>query len=224
MMYEPKTLALESLTGLRLGVPSRRTGVLGGTFNPIHDGHISLGMHLRNEFQLNNVLYVVAGDPPHKDERDLAPAKDRFQMTELATLERPGLWPSDVEMHREGHTYTVDTMRILSAAQPDTEFLFIIGEDTLYQLETWRDFAQLCRMTEFICVRRPGEYEHEPEEQIRILSERYDAVIHLAQHYVGPNMSSTRIRERIREGKSITGYVPAPVEEYIYAAGLYQGS
>lgn len=222
MMYEPATLTLPVLDPLQLAVPGKRVGVLGGTFNPIHNGHIDIGLQMRNEFGLNKVLYMVAADPPHKDHnKDLAPAEDRLAMTELATLDHPGLWTSDLELRREGHTYTVDTMRILSAAEPETQFMFIIGEDTLYQLETWRDLTQLCKMTEFICVKRPGEEERDPKEQIRKLGERYDAVIHMARYDGSPDISSTKIRKRVREGKSIEGLVPKAVEEYIYAAGLY---
>lgn len=221
MMYEPQTMLLGSLEELRTGVPAKKVGVLGGTFNPIHNGHIDIGIHARAEFGLSHVLYVVAGDPPHKEASHLAPAKDRFQMVELATMERPGLWASDVELRREGHTYTVDTMRILSAADPEAEFMFIIGEDTLFQLETWRDFAHLCRMTEFICVKRPGEYDSSMDEQIKRLGERYDAVIHISEYTGSEDISSTAIRERIRNQENITGYVPAAVEEYVYGTGLY---
>lgn len=220
MMMDPQTMSIGILDSLRLGVPEKRVGILGGTFNPIHNGHIEIGMRMRGEFGLNEVLYVVAGDPPHKDVHELAPARDRFEMTQLATMEYPGLWASDVEMHRPGRTYTVDTMRILQAKQPEAEFVFIAGEDTLYQFETWKDFGQLCKMTEFICVRRPGQKAAGAAAQCRLLAEKYDAVIHLSE-YTGPDISSTQIRERIAEGKSIKGLVPPAVEEYIYAAGLY---
>lgn len=221
MLYEPQTLMLASLEDLCLGVPSKKIGVLGGTFNPIHNGHIDIGVHVRNEFALSHVLYIVAGDPPHKDKSHIAPAKDRFEMTQLATMEHPGLWASDIEMRRDGHTYTVDTMRMLKAAEPDADFLFIIGEDTLFQLETWRDFPHLCRMMEFVCVVRPGEYERTAAEEIRRLGEKYDAVIHMSAYTGSEDISSTDIRDRVREGRNITGFVPAAVEEYIYAAGLY---
>lgn len=221
MMYEPQTMLLGSLEQLRIGEPSRKIGVLGGTFNPVHNGHIDIGIHVRSEFGLSHILYIVAGDPPHKEASHLAPAKDRFRMVELATMERPGLWASDVELRREGHTYTVDTMRILQAENPDAEFQFIIGEDTLFQLETWRDFAHLCRMMEFICVLRPGKYDRSAQDQIRRLGERFDAVIHLSEYTGSEDISSTDIRERVRNQENITGYVPAAVEEYIYGAGLY---
>lgn len=223
MELAPDTLTLPILDELRLGVAEKRIGVLGGTFNPIHYGHIDMGIKARAEFGLSQVLFVVAGDPPHKRIEDIVPAKERFEMVELALEDMPGLWASDIELKRKGHTYTVDTMRILKAMHPDADFLFIVGEDSLHQFDTWRDFGQLCRMTEFLCFPRPGNYQEEAREKIKDLGERFDAVIHLSSpiKIEYEDVSSTRIRELVREGKSISGLVPHAVEEYINAAGLY---
>ena len=221
MSLIPDTLTLPVLDALKLDGPRKRVGVLGGSFNPIHNGHIQMGLKARAEFGLTEVLYVVAGDPPHKKQTELAPAKERFEMTELALSEIPGLWSSDVEMCRLGHTYTVDTMRILQSRSPEADFLFLIGEDTLFQLETWKDFGQLCRIMEFACFLRPGAYGRKAEEQVRLLGERYEAVIHLCAAVTEEALSATRIRELVREGKSIRGLVPPAVEEYIHESGLY---
>lgn len=219
-MFEMQ-VALKPLNELGLGAPPKRVGILGGTFNPVHNGHLDCAQHALIEFGLSQVLFLVSGDPAYKPREEIAPGQARLDMVELATLAYPVFTPSDLELRRTGHTYTIDTMRILRDKDPETEYLYIIGEDSLYELPTWKDFAHLARMTEFICIRRPGTGEgRRPQEMAARLQERYDAVIHLAD-FTGPEISSTMIRRRVRDGESIKGLVPPAVEDYIYATGLY---
>lgn len=210
------------LNELHLGAPAPRIGIFGGSFNPVHNGHIDIALRTNAEFDLLNVQFVVGGDPPHKRPDSLAPKRMRMDMVELATLDLPPLRPNGIEMHQDTPTYTVQTMRLLREQFPDTDFLFIIGEDSLYQLDTWHEIRELCRMVEFICVRRPAQSAaREITERVRELEERYDAVIHLSK-FAGPPISSTMVRERVARGQSIRGLVPPSVEEYINATGLYK--
>lgn len=220
MTYACVEQPMQTLDDLHLGAPAPRIGVFGGTFNPVHNGHLDIALHARAEFDLLHVLFVVAGDPPHKGD-DIAPRQMRMDMVELATLNLPALRPSDIELYKETPAYTVETMQTLRKKYPEKDFFFIIGEDSLYQLDSWHNIRELCQMVEFICVRRMSDELRNAEDEIRNLSEKYDAVIHLSD-YTGPPISSTRIRELVHEGKSIKGLVPPSVEEYIYATGLYK--
>lgn len=223
MVYAEAPVQALALDELFLSTPRKRVGLLGGTFNPIHNGHLDIARAAAQEFSLDKVLLVVSGDPPHKQDQSLAPKTMRLQMGELAAGSLPGsiVRASDIETKKDGVTYTVDTLRELSEKEPETDFLFIIGTDTLYQLQTWREIGRICRMTEFLCMGRSGEPDApDPAVQIRMLESEYGAVIH-SSGFTGPDISSTRIRERIRAGESISRLVPPAVEEYIYATGLY---
>lgn len=206
-----------------LSGPARRVGVLGGTFNPVHNGHLDIARQAMREFTLDEVLLMVASDPPHKLARsDMAPREMRYKMAALACEGEPRISPSPLELMREGRSYTVDTMRELREGNPRAEFLFIIGEDTLYLLESWHEAASLFRETEFICLMRPvANTLVPPAVEAKRLAEKYGAVIYLSD-YMGPNISSTYIRECVKTGRSIAGLTPRAVEEYIYETGLYK--
>jgi nicotinate-nucleotide adenylyltransferase len=207
---------------VKLMYPRVKTGILGGTFNPVHNGHIDMALNIRREFDLKTVALMPCGSPPHKPDRtELAPAAMRRHMAALATCEAPELSVSDMEIKRGGPTYTVDTMRELTGQYKDTEFYFIIGSDSLFQLETWKDFSELSRLTRFVCVRRQ---EHDPlavAAEAKHLEEAYGAAVFISQ-YSGLYVSSSYIRKRVAGGRGISDFVPALVEEYINASGLYK--
>lgn len=216
------TATMEVEDGLRLFYPHQRTGILGGTFNPVHNGHIDMALNIRREFDLESVVLVPTGNPPHKrEEQDLAPAQARLQMAALCALECAGLRVSDIEVKREGYSYTVDTMRELTDKYKDTDFYFIIGSDSLFELESWKEIAALCRLTKFVCVRRQEHDKLAVAAEAARLAEKYEAEILISQ-LSGLYVSSSYIRKRIAEGKSIADFVPAAVEEYIDASGLYK--
>lgn len=210
---------------LLLRTRPRQIGVFGGTFNPIHNGHLMIAQQAAREFALDRVLFMVAADPPHKHQRkDLAPKEARFHMVEAALAPYPQFEPFSLELLRDGPSYTVDTMEQLHELKPNADWHFIIGEDALYQLEGWHEFPELARLTDFICMRRPMEQHKEmisPELQAQILRTKYGTDVHLSD-FTGPNISSTEIRERLGRGESIKGLVPKSVEDIIYATGLYQ--
>lgn len=220
MKYSAGAMQLQDQT--LLGGRPKRIGLLGGTFNPVHNGHLLIGQEAAREFGLDKVSFLVAGDPPHKHNGEIAPKEIRYDMVKRALAPYPQLEASDIELHREGPSYTVDTLRQLRRENPEADYYFIIGEDTLYQLESWHEFPELARLTEFICLRRPGSREAvNPALQARILEDKYGAKVHLSD-YSGPDISSTEIRERLGRGVGIRGLVPASVEEIIDGAGLYQ--
>lgn len=205
---------------LRLNGGPRRIGIFGGTFNPIHNGHLLIAQHAATEFALERIDFMVAADPPHKEGE--APAELRYEMVECALAPYPHLAANDLELHRSGPSYTVDTMRILHEREPDADFYFVLGEDSLYQIEGWHEIEKLAKLTKFICLRRPIDPQLiQPDLQAKIIESRYGAEIFVSE-YRGPAVSSTMIRERLREGESIRGLVPKCVEEKIYDTGLYQ--
>ena len=204
-----------------IGIESyhRMVGILGGTFNPVHEGHIDIAEKVFLEFELSCVYFIVDGDPPHKS--NLTPAKDRLEMVRLATSKHDFLVPSDMEIERPGKTYTVDTLRLLKEKFPQDEFYYIIGADTLFEIETWKDFEEVCRYTDFICIGRMGISEKDAIRKGRELSDRFGARI-LHSEQTGIEISSTAIRELAANGEDISGLVPDSVRNYIEKNGLYR--
>lgn len=194
-----------------------RIGILGGTLDPVHNGHIEIALAIKRELCLDDVMLLPAGNPPHK----LHPTDrlDRWNMARLAA-KSAGILASDAEIFRDGTTYTVDTMHAFHARQPDVSWVYIIGADTLHVLDSWRNFPEVARLTEFAAVRRPGCDGSQDAEQAASLHRLYGAKIRL-MHIAGPDISSTQLRELAAKGRSLKRYVPASVADYIDQNGLY---
>lgn len=206
----------------QLFYPRKKVGILGGTFNPIHNGHINMALTLIDEYDLDTVMLMPSANPPHKrDNKDIAPAQARLDMAALAALGCRGLSVTSVELMRDGYSYTSDTMEELLDKNPRTDYYFIIGSDSLFDLEQWHDFQKLFRLTRFICVRRMDHDKLSVAAHAAYLKEKYNAQIFVSA-YDGLYISSTYIRERIAEGKDIDDFVPAAVRDYIYANRLYK--
>lgn len=208
---------------LKLYYPKAKAGILGGTFNPVHNGHIDMALNIRREFSLGKVIFVPCGSPPHKmDEPALAPSVSRLHMAELCAFMYDCLEVSNVEVLRPGPSYTIDTMRDFTLKYKDTEFYFIIGSDTLFELESWKDFPSLAKLVRFVCVRRPENNSTlSIAAEMERLKEAYGCEIE-ASEYGGLLVSSSYIRKMAAEGKDISDFVPPAVEEYIHANGLYK--
>ncbi len=207
---------------LKLYYPRAKVGVLGGTFNPLHNGHIEMALNIKREFSLAKVIFVPCGTPPHKmNEPSLAPAVARLYMAELCVFMHNGLEVSNAEVLRDGPSYTIDTMREFNLKYKETDFYFIIGSDTLFELESWKDFASLAKLVRFVCVKRPHSGRLVMAAEVERLSGKYGCDIQNAD-YNGLFVSSSYIRKRVSEGKSITEFVPPAVEEFIHANGLYK--
>lgn len=196
-------------------------GILGGTFDPIHIGHLRLAEAVYNHLPLEQIVFMPALIPPHKLGQDYAPAAQRYAMTELAIQGYPQFTVSDLELRRQGVSYTVDTLRELKQLYPQRPLYFIIGADSLGQLHTWHEIETMLQLATFVAAGRPG-YEGVLEVVRRQLGEAAVSRI-LLLHTPEYDISSTAIRAGLRSGRSLAGLVPAAVEAYIRKQGLYQG-
>jgi nicotinate-nucleotide adenylyltransferase len=213
-----------------------RVGVLGGTFDPVHVGHVAAAEGAAGALGLARVVLVPAGAPPHKLALPRAGAADRLAMARLAVADRPGLGVSDVETRREGPSYTVDTVRELALeldAELTTELVMVpgagarlfllLGTDALRDLPTWRDVEGIFRVAEPVAVERPGEGEIDWDALARSLPQ--ELVRRSRANFVrlerGVDVSSTEIRRRLAAGESVSGLLAPEVERYIRERGLY---
>ncbi len=192
----------------------RRIGVMGGTFDPIHHGHLVAASEVAASFNLEDVIFVPTGAPWQKVERAVSAAEDRYLMTVIATASDPRFSVSRVDVDRDGPTYTIDTLRDLHSAHPDVdEFYFITGADALAQLLSWRDVESLFALAHFVGVTRPGHTLADPGLPAGEVS--LVEVPALA-------ISSTDIRERVASDRPINYLVPDGVARYITKRGLYR--
>lgn len=195
-----------------------KVGILGGTLDPIHNGHIEIALKAMDVLGLDGVALMPAGDPPHK--RRVTDKADRLQMARLAAEIHPGLYASDVEIKREGRTYTVDTLTALSVERPDVEWTYIIGADTLNTLDSWREFPRVARLCAFAVINRPGCDVELARMKAQAVTACYGTKVTMLP-VSGPALSSTRIRQQVAAGEDIAPYVPRNVADYIREKGLY---
>jgi nicotinate-nucleotide adenylyltransferase len=197
---------------------ARRVGVMGGSFNPIHYGHLVTADEARQAFDLDEVIFVPAGHPWQKDVVDIAPAEDRYLMCVIATASNPTFRVSRVEIDRPGPTYTVDTLHGLKGEQPGAELFFITGADAILQILTWKDPETVLREARFIAATRPG---YDLDRLEKELPEGMEDRV-LIMEIPALAISSTDVRLRAREGRPIRYLVPQGVAEYIAKNGLYR--
>lgn len=194
-------------------------GIMGGTFDPIHNGHLLMAEAAMNQLALDEVLFIPDGDPPHKAE--LAPAEDRLKMVELAVAGRIGFRALDMEVRREGQTFTVDTLERLTADHPSDRFMYIVGADTLLVMETWRNFPRVASLLSGVaCAPRVGVSAEAADRQRVNLKEKYN--LNVSQLSMAPvDISSTEVRRMVARGLQIGRMVPQGVLEYIRERELY---
>jgi nicotinate-nucleotide adenylyltransferase len=190
-----------------------KVGVMGGTFDPIHHGHLVAASEVADRFALDEVLFVPTGRPWQKLEREVSRAEDRYLMTVIATASNPRFSVSRVDIDRVGPTYTVDTLSDLHVALPEAELYFITGADALAQILSWRDVDRVFRYAHFVGVTRPG-YElgddHLPDGVASLVEVPAMAI------------SSTDCRERVARGRPVWYLVPDGVVQYISKRNLYR--
>lgn len=190
-----------------------RLGVMGGTFDPIHNGHLVAASEAAAAFNLSEVIFVPTGEPWQKT-RKVTKSEDRYLMTVVATASNPRFKVSRVDIDRAGPTYTIDTLRELSELHPDADLYFITGADAIAQILSWRDVDQIWGLAHFVAVSRPGHQmtlpEH-PEGAISVLEIPALAI------------SSTDIRQRVSAAKPVWYLVPDGVVQYIAKHQLYVG-
>ena len=193
--------------------PPPRVGIMGGTFDPIHHGHLVAASEVASLYGLNEVIFVPTGRPWQKSGRDVSEAEDRYLMTVIATASTPRFWVSRVDIDRAGPTYTIDTIRDIAEQRPGAELFFITGADALAQILSWKDAADALTLAHFVGVTRPGyelSDEHLPHDSVRLLDVPALAI------------SSSGIRDRVGDGKPVWYLVPDGVVQYINKHGLYR--
>ncbi|MEO6604481.1 MAG: nicotinate-nucleotide adenylyltransferase [Aeromicrobium sp.] len=193
----------------------RRIGVMGGTFDPIHHGHLVAASEVQASFDLDEVIFVPTGEPWQKADREVSPAEDRYLMTVIATAANPRFAVSRVDIDRDGLTYTIDTLRDIAALHPDADLYFITGADAMAALLTWREHDELFKLAHFVGCTRPGHEMDEstleglPKDRITVLEIPALAI------------SSTDCRDRVARGEPVWYLVPDGVVQYIGKHGLY---
>lgn len=198
-----------------------KIGIMGGTFDPIHYGHLVTAEAVRDEFNLDKVIFVPAGNPPHKKARKVTAGQHRYMMTILATISNPKFEVSTIELTKKGYTYTIDTMREFKEMLPDSTFYFITGADAVLEILKWKDSEELLKICEFVAATRPGFDISELEKELNFIKEKHNKIIYKLE-VPSLAISSTDIRRRVSEGRSIKYLLPEPVERYIYKNGLYK--
>ncbi|MFQ5457540.1 MAG: nicotinate-nucleotide adenylyltransferase [Myxococcota bacterium] len=212
-----------------------RIGVLGGTFNPIHLGHLRMAEILSEEFGLDPFIFIPSAVPPHKTPEDLCPADVRLEMVRVATAPNPRFRVSDVEVIRGGASYSVETLESLAAEHgAHAEIFFAMADDAFAEIETWKDWQRLFALTNIIVVTRPGGSGATPEALLPVEVREafcYNSQDDAYRHESGKRLyfrdvgalgvSSTAIRRDVREGRSIRYLVPEDVRDVIARRGLY---
>ena len=202
-----------------------RVGIYGGSFDPVHYGHLLLAETCRENCNLDEVWLVPAAVPPHKQDRELTLARQRVEMLELAIAGNSRLRVSTMEIDRGGVSYTVDTLRTIAAEHPDAELFLLMGGDSLRDLLTWREPAEICMLAWPIVIRRSGA----PEPDINVLSglvppARLEAIRSLQVQMPIIELSASDLRQRAALGRSLRYRTPRAVEQYIESHGLYRPS
>jgi len=213
-----------------------RIGLLGGTFNPVHSGHLRAADEILKRFRLNRLLFIPSYVPPHKTTDDIAPARDRMQMVELALRGRKNLVASPIEVRAGGTSYSILTLKRIKKVYPGAWIFFVLGVDAFLEIETWREWRRVLEQCLFIVMTRPGFRLDAAKAvlgkpfQDKILDVPPSAGIKeswFSEYRVfcvpirALNVSSTEIRRRIRGGEPLRGFVPPAVERFIKDHRLY---
>lgn len=187
-----------------------KIGILGGTFNPIHLGHLILAEEIRQKIPLHKVIFVPANLPPHKENGEIIPAYHRMRMLKLAIKPNPYFSASDIEIKKGGRSYTIDTVKEFTRLYPDDELYFIIGSDLVKYLNEWKDVKEIIALVKFVVATRPGfPLENLPSYMTTMNIRAMD-------------ISAFEIRQCIKENCSFRYLVPDSVRQYIIRQGLYK--
>jgi nicotinate-nucleotide adenylyltransferase len=215
-----------------------RIGLLGGTFNPVHEGHLQAAREVQQKFTLSKILFIPSYIPPHKQTTDIASPEDRFAMVEIAVKENPHFVASPIEIEATEKSYSIITLNKVKSIYRNALVFFMLGIDAFLEIETWKSYQDVLEQCHFIVINRPG---YLLAEAWNVLPGNFpENIFDLREsESVGEDMilkfrifllsiraldiSSTEIRRRIRQGQSIKGFVPEAVEVYIKKRKLYQG-
>jgi nicotinate-nucleotide adenylyltransferase len=194
---------------------AQRVGIMGGTFDPIHHGHLVAASEVASLYELDEVIFVPTGEPWQKSDRRVSPAEHRYLMAVIATASNPRFWVSRVDIDRGGPTYTIDTIRDIRAQRPNAELYFITGADALAQILSWKDAEAALHLAHFVGVTRPGyplSDAHLPHDSVTLLDVPAMAI------------SSSDCRARVAGGQPVWYLVPDGVVQYISKHRLYRES
>ena len=195
-----------------------RLGIYGGTFDPIHYGHLLLAERCREELQLDEVWFIPAGTPPHKQGRVTTPARARADMVEFAVSGFPEFRVSRIEMERGGPSYTVQTLEQLRTADPSRELFLLMGADSIAELATWKDPSRILELAQVVAVNRAGEV---PDlSSLDALMQQTGRTVRIVE-MPAMGVSASEIRTRVAHGQSIRFLTPRPVEMYLRQHNLY---
>lgn len=188
-----------------------KIGILGGTFNPIHNGHLILADEVRQKLVLDKIFFVPVYSPVHKEEKDLLSPEERLKMVKMAVKDNPYFEALDMEIKRKGKSYTIDTLRQLKGEYPQVKkFFFIVGSDALGYLDNWKDISEVMKLAKFIVALRPNyPLKNLPNDILPVVIEPID-------------ISGFRLRQRIKDNESVRYYLPKEVYNYIEKKGLYK--
>lgn len=197
-----------------------KIGIMGGTFDPIHNGHLIVAEYTRTYLNLDRIIFIPSGKHPFKDNKKVTDPNKRMDMISLSIESNKYFNLSDIEINREGITYTIDTIKTLKAYYKKDEIFFIIGSDILFQIEKWKDFDHLIEIVRFALISRPSDNNIEATNKLKDLKEKYKInIIEVEAPLI--DISSTEIRNRVKEGLSIKYLVPELVNNYIIEHNLY---
>ena len=203
----------------KMGNEKIKIGIMGGTFDPIHYAHLATAEYIRETYNLDKILFIPNGNPPHKSK--LRTNKiDRYNMVLLATMNNDNFVVSDMEINRESRTYTIDTLKELHKIYKNANIYFITGFDAICDMESWKNVSENFELATFIAANRPGISSLEAKEKIENLKIKYNANIR-SVNVPSLDISSTYIRKHIKDGKSIKYLIPENVETYIYEKNIY---
>jgi len=209
--------------------------ILGGTFDPVHYGHLRVAEEVKECLRLERVIFIPAARPPHKEERSFTAAEHRLHMVRLAIEGNPAFEASEREIQRGGASYSVDTLREIAGEEPDSELHFIVGADSFNEITTWHEYEELFKLANIIVVPRPGYALRKLENALPVAVASHFWYDEARDIYSGDGdrfirfvettamgISASEIRGRVKRGASIRYLLPAPVAEYIEKEGLYR--
>jgi len=198
-----------------------KLGILGGTFDPVHNGHLNIAVEVKQAISLDQVIFIPAGQSPFKVTYTMAPAEQRLEMLRLAVSDNPGLVISTIEVERPGISYTVDTLvELRRQYSDDTGLYFIMGWDSLEKFAEWREPSRIIELTSLVAVPRPGRTKPDLEPLEKSIPGISSRVVFLDSPEI--DISSTAIREMVSNGRPIESLVPGAVTEYIKEYNLYR--
>ncbi len=206
---------MENLTG-----KIKKTGIMGGTFNPVHNAHLILAEQAYEQFGLDRIIFIPSGTPAYKNLDSVIDASHRYEMTRLAIEDNEKFDISDIDIRREGNTYTVDTLQVLKDEMPDSELYFILGGDSLFQFENWRSPEKILSMCHIIAACRDSHNAEQMQLKADELNARYGSDIKLLNTPL-IDISSSALREMAAQGRSIRYYTTDKVFRYIKENKLY---